>query len=73
MVCVSFCTDCILILSDKMIKTVQRKMTGVSNMAGQGIKILQKYSVCNLSIPNRSKTNRLEQTQKMVRYLNFLI
>ena len=34
----------------KMIKTVHRNMTGVSNMADQGRIILQLYSVCNLSI-----------------------
>ena len=32
----------------KMIKTVHRNMTGVSNMADQGRIILQLYSVCNL-------------------------
>ena len=34
----------------KMIKTVHRNMTGVSNMADQGRIILHFYSVCNLSI-----------------------
>ena len=38
------------IFSDKIIKTVHRNMTGVSNMADQGRIILQFYSVCNLSI-----------------------
>ena len=37
----------------KMIKTVHRNMTGVSNMADQGRIILQLYSVCNLSIEQK--------------------
>ena len=34
----------------KMIKTLHKNMTGVSNMADQGRIILQFYSVCNLSL-----------------------